>query len=77
MESNWKIVTIGLLGVILGVIGNSIVRNYENKKIFNLLTKELKQLQEKSNTGPLSADEQKQLDQLKAELYLMRFKCIA
>lgn len=72
-----KVMLIGLAGVILGVILNSLLRDRENKKFLGLLVKEHEQLLEKMKNGTLSADEQGLVDKLKTEIYIMKFKCMA
>lgn len=75
--SRHKLVFIGLAGVILGVILNSMVRNYENQKFLSMLREELKGLEYKSQNGELTADQKNILDKLKTEIYIMKFRCEA
>lgn len=72
-----KVMLIGLAGVILGVILNSLLRDRENKKFLALLEKEHEQLLEKMKNGNLSAEDQGLIDKLKTEIYIMKFKCMA
>lgn len=72
-----KVMLIGLAGVILGVILNSLLRDRENKKFLGLLVKEHDQLLEKIKNGTLSADERGLVDKLTTEIYIMKFKCLA
>lgn len=76
-KEHGKVMLIGLGGVILGVILNSLLRTKENRKFLELLEKEYDQLAEKMKNGNLSVDEEKMLDKLKAEIYIMKFKCLA
>ncbi len=69
---HWKVMMIGLAGVILGVLLNNLFRTRENKHLLELLTNELSKLQAKLSLTP---DEQNQLEYLKGEIYILQFKC--
>lgn len=73
-KENWKPVLTGLIGVILGVFLNNLVRYYKDKQLLTALLAELSALQAKDGTT-LSADELRQIQDLKTEIYLHRFKC--
>lgn len=75
-SEHWKIMLIGLAGVVLGVFLNWYFGNHSNKKLLEKLTTELELLQEKANTTALSADELNQIQYLKGEIYILKFKCL-
>lgn len=72
-----KVMLIGLAGVILGVILNSLLRTKENKKFLRLLVAEYNQLMEKMKNGIISSEDQALIEKLKTEIYIMKFKCMA
>lgn len=67
----------GISGVILGVILNSWLRSRENNNFLETLIKEFNKLQDKAKVSALTAEEQRQMDKLDSEIYIMKFKCIA
>lgn len=69
---HWKVMMIGLAGVLLGVLLNNLFRKQENKNLLALLTGELEKLQSQSSLTP---DEQNKLEYLKGEVYILQFKC--
>lgn len=72
-----KLIIIGLAGVILGVVLNSMVRDYENRKFLATLVSKKEELQGKAQSGTITQAEAKMLDKLDAEIYIMRFRCDA
>lgn len=72
-----KVILIGLVGIALGVFLNNINRDRENKRFLALLTREHDNLINRRNTYPLNIEEEKQLDKLKTEIYIMKFKCLS
>lgn len=74
-EEHWKIILIGLTGVVLGVLLNYTVGKYQNNKLLSSLITEHKKLQEKATAGTLTVEEQKQKEILETEIYMLQFKC--
>lgn len=72
-----KVMLIGLAGVMLGVVLNTIIRKNENKAFLKSLTEELHQLEGKSKVSALTMEEDRQMDKLKSEIYIMKFRCAA
>lgn len=73
----YKVILIGLAGVVLGVVANNWVRKYENRKLLSMLVEEKSLLESKSGNGSLTEIERKLLDRLQTEIFLMKFKCDA
>lgn len=71
-RDHWKVMMIGLIGVLLGVFLNNLVRNMQNKKLLAKLQSELTALQ--SKTKP-TQDEVDLIQTLKTEIYMLKFQC--
>lgn len=74
-KEHYKIMLIGLAGVLLGVVIHVGIRMWDDRKFLGRLNGELGQLEARLRNGGLDADEQKLLDKLKAEILIMRLKC--
>lgn len=75
LKQHWQVIVIGIFGVILGVVLNNWARSYENKKFLDSLVSELTALQNKAKTQTLTPEEQKQMDTLNTEIFILKFKC--
>lgn len=71
-QDNWKIMLIGLVGVALGVFLNWYFGIYQNRQLLDTLTEELKLME--SKTSP-TVEEKDQIQHLKGEIYILKFKC--
>lgn len=74
-QDHWQMILIGLIGVAVGVLLNMWLRDYENKKLLELLVKELTTIQEKEKISVLTPEEQKKKQRLESEIYILKFKC--
>lgn len=72
MIGNGRFILVGIAGIVLGAIFNNILRSQERRRILTLLRSELNMLLNKQNRTP---EEEKNIEQLKSELYLMKFRC--
>lgn len=73
-KDHWKAILIGLSVAVFSVLFNNYLRGRENAKLLVLLTEELKQLQDKPQ---LTQEEKNQIQYLKGEIYILKFKCLA
>lgn len=71
-KEHWQVIMIGFTGVLLGVFLNNLVRHYQNKKLLTRFTSELASLQAKISPSP---DEEKLIQTLKTEIYMLQFQC--
>lgn len=73
LRKNWKVILIGLLGLLLGAIGNYIVNQISNKQLLESLTEQLAQLKIQAQTSR-SSDIQNQIISLQAQIDLLQKK---
>lgn len=71
-RDHWKIMLIGLFGVALGIFGNMGFGLYQNRQLLATLNEELKSLESKSI---LTEEQKEQLQRLRGEIYILKFKC--
>lgn len=73
LRKNWKVILIGLLGLLVGAIGNYIVNQISNKQLLESLTEQLAQLKIQAQTSR-SSDIQNQIISLQAQIDLLQKK---
>lgn len=73
-QDHWKAMLIGVAVAIFSVLFNNYLRSRENVKLLSLLNEELKQLQSKPTP---TQEEKNQIEYLKGEIYILKFKCLA
>lgn len=71
-KDHWRVIVIALIGVAFGVFLNHVARKYSNRQLLGTLTDELSKLQIKPN---LTEEEQKHIQYLEGEIYILKFKC--
>lgn len=65
---HWKIFLIGLLGIILGVLGNVYANKLSEDRIIKSITAEIESLKAKQQTTRSSSQEQDRITELEAQL---------
>lgn len=67
---NWKIIIVGILGLLAGYLLNRYANRQSEKKIIEAIILEIKKLEEKQSTSRLTAEEQNKMIELRAALNL-------
>ena len=76
LEDHWQMILIGVVGVVIGVILNILIRDNENRSLLDSLNKELGILEAKQKISGLTVKEIKEKEKLEAEIYILKFKCL-
>lgn len=71
---HWKIFLIGVLGVILGVLGNIYANKLSEDRIIKSITAEIESLKAKQQTARTTAQDQDRLAELEAQLKFLTNK---
>ena len=70
LKQNWKFILIGLTSLIVGFFLNRYSNQQSEKRIIDSLIAEIKILKEKQSISRITADEQKRIIELQAQLNL-------
>ena len=76
-SDHWKVMLIGLAGVFLGVFLNSMFGDMKNRRFLNMLEEELEKLEDKERSLSLTPQERGQIEKLRSEIYILKFRCLA
>lgn len=74
VKTNWKIILIGVIGVILGVLGNMYANKLSEERIIKALTAQIQALKDEQQMGKLTLEGQKRIIELQAQLDLLTNK---
>ena len=72
VKNNWKILLIGVIGVILGVLGNMYANKLSEERIIKALTAQIEAIKTKQLMGKATPEEQKRVDTLQTQLNIIK-----
>lgn len=72
MRLNWKIIVIGIIGVILGILGNMYANKLSEGRIIKALTAEIESLKAKRIMNRSMPGDDMLIEQLQAQLNILK-----
>lgn len=72
LTKNWKVIIIGILGIIAGYLANVYANKASEKRIIDTLTAEIEAIKSKQQTSRISATEQNRIIELQAQINILK-----
>lgn len=72
IKRNWKVFLVGIIGLTAGFLLNLLANQRSEQRIIDKLLAELKPIKDKLNIGRVTAEEQKRMIQLEAQINLLQ-----